>query len=389
MKIYRRNYIPFIICVSLAFILVDARPANAQLTELSGVEHGLYHLHWSSDGTKLCGTYQNNGVYGLGIIDVENQISELLDTGYNYGDFYNSWSPDGTQIAFNAIPGSGASYIYLFNMNNQNSTLLTAGMMPSWSPDGLKIAFSGNGGINTISAAGGTPRKITSFFGTVPCWSPDGKNILFTSDYSGNSDIWIVPSSGGTPSQLTFNSSEDTHGWWSPDSKHIAFESQRSGNRDIWILTLENMELNQFTASQFEEGDPAWSPDGTKIAFVSNRSGEWSIWLKETDILTGIEPEHQVIPNILKLHQNYPNPFNPVTTISYDLFKPSQVELFIYDIRGRLVKSLVLDFQPAGSYSITWNGKTDEGKQIASSGVYFYRIKSGSSLITKKMFLLK
>lgn len=88
------------------------------------------------------------------------------------------------------------------------------------------------------------------------------------------------------------------------------------------------------------------------------------------------------------LNQNYPNPFNPITTISYQLHTSNDVELTIYNILGQRVKSLVDEKQPAGFYQVRWDGKNEKNQQV-SSGIYFYRLRAGSFVHTKKMILLR
>lgn len=89
-----------------------------------------------------------------------------------------------------------------------------------------------------------------------------------------------------------------------------------------------------------------------------------------------------------QLMQNYPNPFNPETIISYSLPVNDFVSLSIYDLLGRKVKTLVSDYQSAGQYSVTWNGKDDSGISLASS-VYLYTLKTSSFVESKRMMLLK
>ncbi len=89
-----------------------------------------------------------------------------------------------------------------------------------------------------------------------------------------------------------------------------------------------------------------------------------------------------------KLEQNYPNPFNPETTLKYSLAKTSKVVLCVYNVKGQKVRTLVNDNRQAGSYSILWNGKDDNSKQV-SSGIYFYRLETDKINITRKMLLLK
>ncbi|MGB9697308.1 MAG: S8 family serine peptidase [Ignavibacteria bacterium] len=89
------------------------------------------------------------------------------------------------------------------------------------------------------------------------------------------------------------------------------------------------------------------------------------------------------VPNEFKLHQNYPNPFNPSTMITFDVKENSFVMLKIYDIGGRLMRTLLSRNMQAGSYSINFDG-TD-----LPSGVYIARMTAGTFVDTKKMLLLK
>ncbi len=93
------------------------------------------------------------------------------------------------------------------------------------------------------------------------------------------------------------------------------------------------------------------------------------------------------IPTEFALFQNYPNPFNPSTTIRYTLPAPAEVKLSIYNILGQRVRFAVGGQQLAGEHAFLWNGKNDAGSPVAS-GVYFYRLKAGEFVKTRKMMLL-
>ncbi|MFC1561843.1 choice-of-anchor D domain-containing protein [candidate division KSB1 bacterium] len=93
-------------------------------------------------------------------------------------------------------------------------------------------------------------------------------------------------------------------------------------------------------------------------------------------------------PRTYRLHENYPNPFNPETTIKFELPKQDRVRLIIYNVLGQQVKALLDTEKEAGFHDITWDGTDDFGR-LAASGVYFYRIASGSFVQTKKMLLIK
>ncbi len=89
------------------------------------------------------------------------------------------------------------------------------------------------------------------------------------------------------------------------------------------------------------------------------------------------------LPIEYNLSQNYPNPFNPSTTISYSVINSDLVQIKVYDILGREVKILVNELKQAGTYEIQFDATG------LASGIYLYRIESGSFVQTKKMILLK
>ena len=96
----------------------------------------------------------------------------------------------------------------------------------------------------------------------------------------------------------------------------------------------------------------------------------------------------ELLPKIFALHQNYPNPFNPVTTLRYDLPENAMINITIYDMLGRQVKTLINQTQDAGYKSLIWDATNDYGKPV-SAGLYLYQIQAGEYMQTKKMVLLK
>jgi hypothetical protein len=102
---------------------------------------------------------------------------------------------------------------------------------------------------------------------------------------------------------------------------------------------------------------------------------------------TGLDDKPE-LPTRHALWQNFPNPFNPTTTIRFDLAESADVVLQIYDVSGRLIRTLVSANKPAGRYAIPWDGRNAGGHTVAS-GVYFYRLKAGSYTEARKMVLLQ
>jgi hypothetical protein len=116
----------------------------------------------------------------------------------------------------------------------------------------------------------------------------------------------------------------------------------------------------------------------------------------KSDIIKVVVPSAkpaQPIPKAFRLLQNYPNPFNPETWIPFDLAADANVIIRIYDMNGQLVRQFDLINQKAGSYldkktAAYWNGKDQLGQSV-SSGIYFYTLKAGDFVATRRMVILK
>jgi flagellar hook assembly protein FlgD len=96
-----------------------------------------------------------------------------------------------------------------------------------------------------------------------------------------------------------------------------------------------------------------------------------------------VPEEEVVLPSDYILYQNYPNPFNPTTTFRYSIPQTSKVVIKVYDILGNEVATLMDEEKSVGTYELTWNAAS------LSNGIYFYQLKAGDYVSTKKMILLK
>ncbi len=127
------------------------------------------------------------------------------------------------------------------------------------------------------------------------------------------------------------------------------------------------------------------------IKFFDNNTGiligDDGMILKTTNgggyYLTEIVPINNSVPDEFILKQNYPNPFNPVTNINFSLPKEGFVSIKVYDVTGRMVKTLVNEVIETGNYTVTF-----DGSQFAS-GIYFYRLETNNFMETKRMMLVK
>ena len=99
--------------------------------------------------------------------------------------------------------------------------------------------------------------------------------------------------------------------------------------------------------------------------------------------VVGIDDENYILPDKYLLYQSFPNPFNPSTTIKYSVPNSDIVNIKVYDILGKEVATLLNEYKSPGSYIVEFDGSK------FASGVYFYQLKAGNYLDTKKMILMK
>jgi subtilisin-like proprotein convertase family protein len=180
----------------------------------------------------------------------------------------------------------------------------------------------------------------------------------------------------------------------------VSLIANRGGSGDNFIGTI----LNDSAANPISGGTAPFTgqfrPEAPLILYSGqNAAGSWELqmvdnaggdlgfmhawcivfqYLCPTGGITTVE-----VPFTYRLSQNYPNPFNPVTTIKYGLPKYGNTKLVVYDITGRVVKTLVNEFKDAGTYEVTFDASN------FASGVYFYTLESGTYKETKKMLLVK
>ncbi len=96
----------------------------------------------------------------------------------------------------------------------------------------------------------------------------------------------------------------------------------------------------------------------------------------------------RITPRLAVLYQNYPNPFNPSTSIEFYLPNRERASLRIYDVSGRLVRTIIDGSLTEGGHRYTWDGENDEGRRV-SSGVYFYMLRSESIELSRKAVLIR
>jgi len=165
---------------------------------------------------------------------------------------------------------------------------------------------------------------------------------------------------------------------------------------DFFTFSIDNVELDRW------DGEDDWSEEVYAVS-PGLHTFEWK-YQKDGYISEGSDcawidyvnlpefdnsgSENTEIPLRTKLISNYPNPFNPSTTISYYTDKPGNIEIDIYNVRGRNVKTIDLGFVETGKYTVQWNGEDNDGKMV-TSGIYIGMMRRSDYTSIIKMILLK
>ena len=323
----------------------------------------------------------------------------------------------------------------------QATQIVSTSAVFSFPPTGVSISFTGVSGTGTCTVQRfDAPPSNLSFSGTPPTFTSQYRFVITASGFTFTSaelrfNRTQIPNAGitnagtvsvyrrPTPGTGAFSILPNTFNASFPDEVRAtttAFSEFILGSDDNQLP----VELVAFTARNTAEGvQLAWrtaseqNNAGFEVQRRSEKASEWQVLgfvrgagttaeaqsytfldksasgkvqyrLKQIDFDGQFEYSNIIevdagAPKQFALEQNYPNPFNPTTLISYQLPVASEVSLKVYDVLGKEIATLVNERQEAGTYHFNFNASS------LSSGVYFYRIKAGNFVSTKKMMLVK
>lgn len=235
---------------------------------------------------------------------------------FNEADDYSpAWSPDGERIAFESDRNDpnpvrcfpNCTYdLYVMNADGTGERQLTdtpyiSETNADWSPDGTQIMYDadvggdGNGEIYVLNVedalvSAAEPKRLTDGKSDdrFADWSPDGTQIAFSSKRDGNWEIYVMNADGTDPRRMTDNAVNDFFPDWSPDGTQIAYfvmpANLAARGQDLYIMNADGSDARQLTDTQpIVDEDPAWSPDGKRLAFQSDRDGNFEIYLINVD----------------------------------------------------------------------------------------------------------
>ncbi len=184
-------------------------------------------------------------------------------------------SPDGNRAAMSLIDSSGQRDIWAMELARGLPNRLTSdgGLVPVWSPDGHRIAYHdfGQARLFTIAAGGGDRQGMLESQDPlyINDWSPDGRLLMYTTSSPATFyDLWVQPTNGDrTPVPVLVTPFNESHGQFSPDGKWIAYTSNESGQEEIYV---RSMAARGSTRASTSGGSfPRWPKDGKELFYIS------------------------------------------------------------------------------------------------------------------------
>jgi len=327
-------------------------------------------------------------------------VGSILYAGTEAGVFRST--NHGTNWDGNGIPGNYVSALVIDPSNIAEAFAGTSSGVYSTADYGINWSVRGltDTKVNAISVKGqyvivGTSKGIyfandpglrdigyTGYIFWIPTWS-DPVSALYVSGnniFQGTSTGVYVSDDGGV-------------GWIQRNSglinkEYVKAFTLRENNLfaatlggGVFLSTNNGITWNGVNTGLKETDVSSLTVSDNFLYVGTNWGGVWRRPLSE--MVTSVEKQHEKSPTKFELDQNYPNPFNPATNITFSLPLKSFVSLKIFDALGREMSTLVFEELSAGVYSRAWNGKG------FPSGIYFYRLETGSFTKTKKLVLLR
>lgn len=380
----------------------NIRPMDMQIADLDsdgtkelvmadrkGNDSGMYFLVASVDD--IPNTGDGSETWTLETSGLDHTLSSAPENKWDVAVIGNNayfWSE--TEIS--KLSWSGSAYVYTalsplaggsFNQSSQvvdldgDGTMEIIGAIYDWGDDNKKGVYLLQEDADTLKAT--ELVNMSSFWAGVSRGAWGGANGDI--DQDGNLDF-VFGSRGGNVNANIFRLAYLGGNISSPSSYSLTVIDSGIVDGGIWsVLNIANVddddELEVLYTSSASVGDLfAYS---YPIVVLDYGPGS-SVGIDKDDFITQ--------PTQFVLHQNYPNPFNPVTTISYRLSNATNVNLVIYDMLGREVRTIVNEFQNSGDQRVVWNATDRNGIKV-SSGMYIYVLMTENFSQSRKMLLLK
>ncbi|MEO0094162.1 MAG: DUF5050 domain-containing protein [candidate division WOR-3 bacterium] len=367
---------------------------------------------WSSDGKWLIAS-GDDGIYKIpsngsspSELIVQGTIAVPKWVANDEWVVYEKWSDNGTG------PKNTHNIYKVRNDGTDEVCLLTSNdeyLQPQPITDNEVICVKLKGESYQIyKIANGEEIQLTSDYceNINPSLSPDGEWITYQKlDESGYWQIYKMRTNGEEETELTTEDCHHETPVFSPDGNWIAYSKwpkDTSGAYEYSQICYISKDGGEETALNDPDGireNPCWSPDNAYIVYQKTtedascgegRKKHKQLYKIRTNLkyLVPVESLAGKLPKVFALYQNRPNPFRAATKIRYAIPIECWVNLDIFDLTGRIVKTLVNDKQKPNYYIVKWDGRDNQGKKVAQ-GIYFYTLRADKKIVQKKMLLLR
>ncbi|MFP5247030.1 MAG: protein kinase domain-containing protein, partial [Thermoanaerobaculia bacterium] len=272
-----------------------ANADGGDVKELARTEVGAVHPRWSPDGKRIAVVTAQGGrvTQSVFVVDLGGAPAKMLSSPAKAGEVSSVvWSSDGRYLYYvraesvEAVVGSSAQVV---RHEIESDVVETIGWT---SHNGLMLDVLADGKLvldvrsprDNLRELGATERWITrgNSSDRQPSYSPDGKAVLFSSNRSGNLDLWISTDDGSVR-RVTDDGAEDWDPAFTPDGKKIVWSSGRSGNLEIWIANADGSNAKQISRDGVDAENPTATPDGQWIVYNSFHAKKAGVWKVRPD----------------------------------------------------------------------------------------------------------
>jgi len=356
---------------------------NITLGQATGANAYFFPNGTAGDGHwKHLATSDNVSLFGLDTIDIDGDGNdEVFGSEYPTGDVYvvnydpgeNVFEITDDQVGYAVVPGLSSLGLTAGDLD-QDGNMDLIGSGAAYSSGQFNQDLAPNW-VNIVEFIGGNPEDASSYGPITQVFFPNDKTDAFDK---------VTRDSAGVITEYRENG---TNGPQFASKFAFLGDVDDDGENEV-ALGFQGQNDSLYTyAEVFQPADSTYTR--TLVSSEANPVRTFMRVLSSSVKGVSIEDERVIIPSDYVLEQNYPNPFNPTTSIRFELPRDKAVSLTIFDVSGRVVKTLVDNqYLTQGIHEIQWDGTSNAGAQVAS-GTYVYQLRFGNFAHSKTMVLLK
>ena len=269
--------------------LIDREGKKRVVTTSSGMKWG---PSLSPDGLRIVFARSDGLRNDLWVVNVDGSEERQL-TSTSQPEYAPSWSPDGSQIVFfrdnSELETNRCGFLWLstckeyvqrpreiavMNSDGSDERRLFSGediFAPQWTSDGTAILFDYGGDVASLDVASGNVSIVLGDgYNYCPSPSPDSRMIAYSSERTGNEEMYVMDADGTNRRRVTDDPATDRCPVWMPDGKSLVFTSDRDGDEEIYIMDIDGTGLRQLTDNAHRDFQPSVTKSGEAAAVIAS-----------------------------------------------------------------------------------------------------------------------